>query len=179
MTDEEAGRGRGLVGYGRPPPHPTGAGGAHVAVNFVINYEEGGERAVPDGDPASEVALTEGSTASFTGRDLGAESMFEYGSRAGFWRLHRMFTRRKLPCTVFAIARALERNPEACAAMREAGWDVAGHGYRWEIYGNLAPDHERKQLELATESIARTIGTPPAGWYTRYAPSLQTRTVLL
>ena len=113
------------------------------------------------------------------GRDLGAESMFEYGSRAGFWRLHRMFTRRKLPCTVFAIARALERNPEACAAMREAGWDVAGHGYKWEMHANMAPDYEKKQIELATESITRTIGTRPAGWYSRYAPSMHTRNLLL
>ncbi len=179
MTDEEAGRVRDFVGYGRNPPDPKWPGGAHVAVNFVINYEEGGELSVPDGAPASETGLTEGSTASVKGRDLGAESMFEYGSRAGFWRLHRMFTRRKLPCTVFAIARALERNPEACAAMREAGWDVAGHGYKWEIHGNMAPDYEREQIGLATESIARTIGTRPAGWYSRYAPSMHTRNLLL
>jgi allantoinase len=179
MTDQETGRVRDFVGYGRHPPDPKWPGGAHVAVNFVINYEEGGERSVPDGDPASETALTEGSTASFSGRDLGAESMFEYGSRAGFWRLHRLFTRRKLPCTVFAIARALERNPEACAAMREAGWDVAGHGYKWEMHAAMAPDYEKKQIELATESITRTIGTRPAGWYSRYAPSMQTRNLLL
>ena len=179
MTDEEAGRVRDFVGYGRNPPDPKWPGGAHVAVNFVINYEEGGELSVPDGAPASETGLTEGSTASVKGRDLGAESMFEYGSRAGFWRLHRMFTKRKLPCTVFAIARALERNPEACAAMREAGWDVAGHGYRWEIHGNMAPDYEREQIRLATESITRTIGTRPAGWYSRYAPSMHTRNLLL
>src|SRR5215469_14439829 len=164
MTDEEAGRVRNFVGYGRHPPNPKWPGG---------------EYAVPDGDAASETGLTEGSTASFTGRDLGAESMFEYGSRAGFWRLHRIFTKRKLPCTVFAIARALERNPEACAAMREAGWDVAGHGYRWEIHANLAPELEREQIKKATESITRTIGTRPLGWYTRYAPSMQTRKLLL
>ena len=179
MTDEEAGRVRNFVGYGRNPPDPKWPGGAHVAVNFVINYEEGGERSIPDGDPASEAALTEGSTATFSGRDLGAESMFEYGSRTGFWRLHRMFTKRKLPCTVFAIARALERNPEACAAMREVGWDVAGHGYKWEIHGNMTLDYEREQIRLATESIARTIGERPAGWYSRYAPSMHTRNLLL
>ena len=105
--------------------------------------------------------------------------MFEYGSRVGFWRLHRIFSKRKLPCTIFAIARALERNPEVCAAIREAGWDVAGHGYRWEIHGNFAPDHERKQIELATASITKTIGTRPLGWYSRYAPSLHTRKLLL
>jgi peptidoglycan/xylan/chitin deacetylase (PgdA/CDA1 family) len=90
-----------------------------------------------------------------------------------------MFAKRGLPCTVFAIARALERNPEACAAMREAGWDVAGHGYRWEMHGNMAPDYEREQIRLATESIAKTIGTRPAGWYSRYAPSMLTRNLLL
>jgi allantoinase len=179
MTDEEAGRVRDFVGYGRNPPDPRWPEGAHVAVNFVINYEEGGELAVPDGDPASETGLTEGSTAGVKGRDFGAESMFEYGSRVGFWRLHRIFTRRKLPCTIFAIARALERNPEACAAMREADWDVAGHGNRWEIHGNFTEDHERKQIQLATESITRTIGARPLGWYSRYAPSLHTRKLLL
>src|SRR5215475_13994772 len=179
MTDEEAGRVRDFVGYGRNPPDPKWPGGAHVAVNFVINYEEGGERSVPDGDPASEAALTEGSTASFTGRDLGAESMFEYGSRAGFWRLYRMFTRRKLPCTVFAVARALERNPEAVAAIREADWDVAGHGLRWEMHINLAPETEREHIRLATEIITRCMGNRPEGWYSRYAPSLSTRVMLL
>src|SRR6201990_270970 len=148
MTDEEAGRLRDFVGYGRNPPDPRWPDGAHVAVNFVINYEEGGEYAVPDGDAASEAALTEGATAAVKGRDLAAESMFMYGSRAGFWRLHRIFTRRKLPCTVFAIARALERNAEACAAMREADWDVAGHGLRWEMHANLAPGTEREPLTL-------------------------------
>ena len=179
MTDEEAGRVRDFVGYGRNPPDPRWPNGAHVAVNFVINYEEGGEYAVPDGDAASETGLTEGATVAAKGRDLGAESMFLYGSRVGFWRLHRMFTKRKLPCTVFAIARALERNPEACAAMREAGWDVAGHGLRWEFHANLDADVEREHIRLATESIKATIGTRPAGWYTRYAPSIHTRSMLL
>ena len=179
MTDAEAGRARDFVGYGRRPPDPAWPNGAHVAVNFVINYEEGGEYAVPDGDPASEAGLTEGSTAAVRGRDLGAESMFMYGSRAGFWRLYRMFTKRNLPCTVFAIARAFERNPEACAAMRDAGWDVAGHGLRWEIHANLSPEQEREHIRLATEVITKCIGSRPLGWYTRYAPSLLTRTLLL
>jgi peptidoglycan/xylan/chitin deacetylase (PgdA/CDA1 family) len=179
MTDEEAGRVRDFVGYGRHRPDPQWPGGAHVAVNFVINYEEGGEYAVPDGDSASETGLTEGSTAAVKGRDLGAESMFQYGSRAGFWRFHRMFTRRKLPCTVFAIARALRRNPEACAAMREADWEVAGHGNRWEIHANLEETYEREQIRLATEGITAAVGVRPLGWYSRYAPSLHTRVMLL
>jgi peptidoglycan/xylan/chitin deacetylase (PgdA/CDA1 family) len=179
MTDADAGRSRDFIGYGRRPPDPRWPNGAHVAVNFVINYEEGGEYAVPDGDPVTEAGLTEGSTAAVQGRDLGAESMFMYGSRAGFWRLHRMFTKRNLPCTVFAIARALERNPEACAAMREAGWDVAAHGLRWEIHANLTPEQERQNIRLATEIITKCIGARPEGWYTRYAPSLHTRVILL
>ncbi|HKV13927.1 MAG TPA: polysaccharide deacetylase family protein [Reyranella sp.] len=179
MTDEEAGRVRDFVGYGRHRPDPQWPGGAHVAVNFVINYEEGGEYAVPDGDGASETGLTEGSTAAVKGRDLGAESMFQYGSRSGFWRFHRMFTRRKLPCTVFAIARALQRNPEACAAMREADWEVAGHGNRWEIHANLEEAYERQQIRLATEGITAAVGVRPLGWYSRYAPSLHTRVMLL
>ncbi len=179
MTDEEAGRVRDFVGYGRHRPDPQWPGGAHVAVNFVINYEEGGEYAVPDGDGASETGLTEGSTAAVKGRDLGAESMFQYGSRAGFWRVHRMFTRRKLPCTVFAIARALRRNPEACAAMREADWEVAGHGNRWEIHANLEEAYEREQIRLATEGITAAVGVRPLGWYSRYAPSLHPRVMLL
>jgi peptidoglycan/xylan/chitin deacetylase (PgdA/CDA1 family) len=179
MTDRDAGRDRDFAGYGGNPPDPRWPGGAHVAVNFVINYEEGGEAAVPDGDPHSENALTEGSTAPVKGRDLAAESMFLYGSRAGFWRLHRMFTRRGLPCTVFAVARALERNPEACAAMAEAGWDVAGHGWKWEIHAGMDEATERQRIADATAAIARCIGAPPAGWYTRYAPTLATRRLLL
>jgi len=179
MSDAEAGRSRDFQGYGRRPPDPRWPNGAHVAVNFVINYEEGGEYAVPDGDPASEAGLTEGATAAVGGRDLAAESMFMYGSRAGFWRLHRMFTKRKLPCTVFAVARALERNPEASAAIREADWDVAGHGLRWEMHVNLAPEKEREHIRLATEIIAKCVGRRPEGWYTRYAPSLSTRVILL
>jgi allantoinase len=179
MTDEGTDHVRDFVGYGRNPPDPKWPNGAHVAVNFVINYEEGGEYSVPDGDAASETGLTEGSTMAVKGRDLGAESMFQYGSRAGFWRFHRIFTKRKLPCTVFAIARALQRNPEACAAMREAEWEVAGHGYRWEIHANLEKDFEREQIRLATDGIAAAIGVRPLGWYSRYAPSLHTRAMLL
>lgn len=179
MTDEEAGRARDFAGYGRTPPDPRWPGGAHVVCNFVINYEEGGEYSVPDGDPNSESALTEGSTAPFKGRDMAAESMFTYGSRAGFWRLHRIFTKRNLPCTVFAVARALERNPEACAAMREAGWDVAGHGLRWEMHNAFDEATERARIAEATALITRCIGERPAGWYTRYAPSLHTRRLLL
>ena len=121
---------RDLVGYGANPPDPKWPNGARVAVNFVMNYEEGSEPSIQDGEDHSDTGLSEahGMGQTVKGRDLAAESLFEYGSRVGFWRLHRIFAKRKLPCTIFAIARALERNPEACAAMREADWDVAGHG---------------------------------------------------
>ena len=124
MTDAEAGRTRDFLGYGRQPPDPRWPNGAHIAVNFVINYEEGGEYSVPDGDSASEAA-------------------------------------------------------EAVAAIREAGWDVAGHGLRWEMHVNLAPETEREHIRLATEIITKCMGRRPEGWYSRYAPSLSTRAILL
>lgn len=169
---------RDFEGYGRNPPDPRWPGGAKLALNFVINHEEGGEESIPDGDPRSENALTEGSTAPVKGRDLAAESMFQYGSRVGFWRLHRLFTQRGLPCTVFAVARALERTPQCAAAMREAGWDVAGHGLRWEMHIGMEEAEERQRIAEATAIITRMIGTPPLGWYTRYAPSENTRRLL-
>src|SRR5215467_14387958 len=179
MTDEEAGRVRDFVGYGRNPPDPQWPGGAHVAVNFVINYEEGGELSVPDGAPASETGLTEGSTASVKGRDLGAESMFEYGARVGFWRLHRMFTRFRLPVTIFGCARAFEANPPAAAAIAASDWDICSHGYRWTNHPGLAEDEERRQIVDAVDLIRQTTGKTPAGWYCRYAPSENTRRLLV
>ena len=169
---------RDFEGYGRNPPDPRWPYGAKLALNFVINHEEGGEESFPDGDPRSENALTEGSTAPVKGRDLAAESMFQYGSRVGFWRLHRLFTERSLPCTVFAVARALERTPQAVAAIREAGWDVAGHGWKWEMHIGMDEATERQRLTDATAIITRLIGTKPLGWYTRYAPSENTRRIL-
>ncbi|MDB5379919.1 MAG: chitin deacetylase [Rubritepida sp.] len=169
---------RDFEGYGRNPPDPRWPGGAKLALNFVINHEEGGEESVPDGDPRTENALTEGSTAPVKGRDLGAESMFQYGSRVGFWRLHRLFTERGLPCTVFAVARSLERTPQAVAAIREAGWDVCGHGWKWEMHIGMEEAVERRRIADATAIITRAIGTPPLGWYTRYAPSENTRRLL-
>jgi peptidoglycan/xylan/chitin deacetylase (PgdA/CDA1 family) len=164
--------------YGPHPPDPRWPNGARVALNFVINHEEGGEESVPDGDPRSETGLTEGSTAPVKGRDLAAESMFAYGSRAGFWRLHRLFVERGLPCTVFAVARALERTPMCTAAIRAAGWDVVGHGLRWEMHAGLDEAEERQRIADATAILARETGAPPLGWYCRYAPSENTRRLL-
>ncbi len=169
---------RDFEGYGRNPPDPRWPYGAKLALNFVINHEEGGEESFPDGDPRSENALTEGSSAPVKGRDLAAESMFQYGSRVGFWRLHRLFTERSLPCTVFAVARALERTPQSVAAIREAAWDVVGHGWKWEMHIGMDEATERQRLTDATEIITRLIGTKPLGWYTRYAPSENTRRIL-
>ncbi len=179
MSDERDGRVRDFIGYGRNPPDPRWPAGAHLAINFVNNYEEGGEFAVPDGDAASETALTEGSSAPVKGRDLAAESMFQFGSRVGFWRLHRIFSKRGLPCTVFGIARALERNPEVCAAIRESGWDVAGHGLRWEMHPALDEATERAHISEAADIIERCVGHRPEGWYCRYGPSINTRRILV
>ena len=124
---------RDLIGYGANPPHPKWPNGARLAVNFVINFEEGSEPSVQDGEGYSEDGLTEahGLSRGVKGRDLAAETMFEYGSRVGFWRLLRLFQERNLPLTVFGCALALERNPPAAQAIRQAGFDVCSHGWRW------------------------------------------------
>jgi putative urate catabolism protein len=159
---------RDLVGYGQHPPDPQWPGGARIAVSFVLNYEEGGERTPLEGDATSEAYLHEvvGASPAAGRRDLNAESMFEYGSRAGFWRVHRIFTAHGLPLTVYAVGQALERNPEAARAMADAGWEVASHGWRWIDYAELSEDEEREHLRRAVEVIERLCGTRPVGWYT-------------
>jgi allantoinase len=172
---------RDLVGYGRHPPDPQWPGGARLAVNFVINVEEGSEPSVPDGDGHSESGLTEAtsSTVPRGTRDLAAESMFEYGSRVGFWRLMRIFQERDLPLTVFGCALALERNPEAAAAIRELGHDVCCHGWRWVEHWLLSEEQEREHIRRAITSLERTVGGRPLGWYCRYGPSVNTRRLLV
>lgn len=172
---------RDMVGYGANPPDPKWPGGARLAVNFVINYEEGSEASIFDGEDNSESGLTEGGAVSFAAgaRDLGAESMFEYGSRAGFWRLLRIFQAHGLPLTVFGCALALERNPEAAAAIRAAGYDVCCHGWRWVEHYKLDEATEREHVRRAVESLQRTVGERPLGWYCRYAPSENTRRLLV
>jgi putative urate catabolism protein len=170
---------RDLVGYGGRPPHPRWPGEARIAVNFVINYEEGSEYNVHD-DGFSEATLTEaGAGSEVKGRDLAAESMFEYGSRVGFWRVLRLFRERGLPLTVFGCALALERNPAAAAAIREAGFDVCSHGWRWIKHFELGEDEERRHIRMAVESLTRTIGERPLGWYCRTGPSVNTRRLLV
>ncbi|WP_420562217.1 allantoinase PuuE [Thalassobaculum sp.] len=172
---------RDMVGYGRTPPHANWPGGARLAINFVMNYEEGSEYSIPDGDGFSESSLTD-SPDSPNGpgsRDLAAESMYEYGTRVGFWRLHRLFTERNLPLTVNACALALERNDEAAAAIRESGWDICCHGWRWVNHFQLSEAEEREHIARAVESLERTTGAKPAGWYCRHGPSVHTRRLVV
>ncbi len=158
---------RDLIGYGRIPPHPQWPNQARIAVQFVINYEEGGENCLLHGDTASEAFLSEIVGAEpFQGlRHMNMESIYEYGSRAGFWRLHRMFTERKIPVTVFGVAMALERSPEAVAAMQQAQWEIASHGYRWIDYKHFSEAAEREHLKLAIAIHTQVTGSHPSGWY--------------
>ena len=159
---------RDLVGYGAQPPDPCWPGGARLAVSFVLNYEEGGENTPLEGDPASEAFLHEvvGAPPTVGRRNLNTESMFEYGSRVGFWRVHRIFEEQGLPLTVFAVGQALERNPGAARAMVAAGWEVASHGWRWIDYGELSVDVEREHLRRSIDAIRAICGVRPVGWYT-------------
>jgi putative urate catabolism protein len=159
---------RDLVGYGRRPPHAGWPRKARIAVQFVLNYEEGGENSVLHGDAGSEQFLSEiiGAQA-YPARHLSMESLYEYGSRVGVWRILREFERRKLPLTVFGVAMALERHPEATAAFVELGHEIASHGWRWIHYQGVDEATEREHLRKATEVIRRmTKGAWPLGWYT-------------
>ena len=159
---------RDMIGYGRTPPDPKWPGGARIAVQFVINYEEGGENCVLHGDQASEAFLSDiiGANVLDGVRHMSMESLYEYGSRAGFWRLHRLFTSRGLPVTIFGIAMAMERNPNAIAAMIESGWEIASHGWRWIDYQFVDEDTEREHLKKAIAIHQRLTGSRPEGWYT-------------
>jgi putative urate catabolism protein len=159
---------RDMVGYGRVPPDPKWPGGAKVAVQFVVNYEEGGENNILHGDAASEAFLSEivGAQPWPGIRHANMESIYEYGSRAGFWRLWRMFTGRKVPVTVYGVATALARNPEAVAAMQEADWEIASHGLKWIEYRDYAEADERRDLKEAIRIHTELTGTRPLGIYT-------------
>ena len=159
---------RDLVGYGRRPPHPRWPGDARVAVQFVLNIEEGAESSILNGDAQSEAWLHElpGRPARTGERDLSVEGMYEYGSRAGVWRILELFDVRGLPLTAFAVGRALELNPEIGRALRDAGHEVAGHGYRWLDYRNIPEDQEREHIRRTLEIIEQFCGKRPVGWYT-------------
>ncbi|MEC8228267.1 MAG: allantoinase PuuE [Pseudomonadota bacterium] len=158
---------RDLIGYGANPPHPKWPGNARVAVQFVLNYEEGGENCVLHGDSHSEIFLSEiiGAQA-YPDRHLSMESIYEYGSRAGFWRLHRLFTQANIPVTVFGVTMALERHPEAVKAMLDADWEIASHALRWIHFQDMDINEERAQIEESVIRHKALTGKAPAGWYT-------------
>jgi putative urate catabolism protein len=172
---------RDLIGYGAQPPNAAWPNGARVALQMVMNYEEGSEYSIPDGDGISETYLTEvpGATLGPDKRDLIVESIYEYGSRAGFWRLMRMFEERKIHVTVFGAALALERNPDAARAIVAAEHEVCSHGWRWVGFQNMPIEQEREEMQRAIASIEKTIGQRPLGWYCRYAPSDNTRKLVV
>lgn len=159
---------RDMVGYGRNPPDPRWPGGALLALNIVVNYEEGGESNVLHGDPQSVAFLTEHITTPTVGRRaLTAESLWEFGSRVGFWRVWRALSLRKLATTCYGVTMALGRNPEAVAAMNEAGWEIASHGLRWNIDAPEEEAGERAEIAETLRLHAEITGAPALGWYNR------------
>jgi putative urate catabolism protein len=158
---------RDMIGYGRDVPPADWPGGARIAVQFVLNYEEGGENSVLHGDPASEQFLSEiVGAAAYPARHMSMESIYEYGSRVGIWRILREFERRRLPLTVFGVAMALERCLDVTRAFVELGHEIAGHGWRWIHYQNVDEATEREHLRIAVDVIRRLTGAAPLGWYT-------------
>jgi putative urate catabolism protein len=158
---------RDMVGYGRNPPHPQWPNKARLALQFVVNYEEGGEYSVLHGDAHSESIGTEfGTVVPRMGeRAMAIESMYEFGSRVGFWRLHRLFIERDIPVTLFGVTTALDRNPEAVAAIKEAGWEVLSHGHRWIDYHGMNPDDERKHIRDSIALQTKIFVERPLGYF--------------
>ncbi len=159
---------RDLIGYGRNPPDPGWPGGARVALQFVLNYEEGGERSVLHGDAEAETFLSDmiNPAPVIGARHMSMEQIYEYGSRAGVWRLLRLFKRYEIPLTVFGVAMALERHPDVVEAFLEAGHEIASHGWRWINYQDVPEDIEREHMARAIEIQKRLTGARPLGWYT-------------
>lgn len=159
---------RDMHGYGATPPDPKWPGNARIAVQFVINYEEGGENCLLHGDDASEAFLSEivGAAAWPGQRHWNMESIYEYGPRAGFWRLHRLFTGADIPVTVYGVATALARSPAQVEAMQTAGWEIASHGLKWVEYKDASPEHERADMDAAIRLHEEVTGERPRGWYT-------------
>jgi len=159
---------RDFVGYGGNPPDPQWPGGARIAISFVLNYEEGGENTVLNGDAGSETYLheTPGGAARIGQRDLNVETVYEYGARAGFWRIMDMFAERNMHFTCYGVGLALEKNPVAARAMVDAGHEMASHGYRWIDYSAVPEEVERAHIRQAIAAIEATCGVRPVGWYT-------------
>ncbi|BBE71508.1 chitin deacetylase [Oharaeibacter diazotrophicus] len=184
MTPVPDGR-RDFVGYGPNPPDPRWPGGARLALVVVLNLEEGAEPSIPDGDPDSETALTDAVPGEVGGgrRDFVAESLFEYGSRVGFWRLAELFAERGVPLTVNACAAALRRNPAIAAAVRDGAaggaMDLCCHGDRFVRHWRMTPEEERAAIASAVRGFVDTVGRPPLGWQSRYSPSAATRALVV
>lgn len=159
---------RDLIGYGPKPPQADWPGGARLAVQFVLNYEEGGENSVLHGDPASETFLSEmiGAQPVSGARHMAMESLYDYGARVGVWRVLELFDRMGIPLTVYAVAMAAERHPEVIRAMVQAGHEIASHGYRWINYQDVPVEIERQHIAKAMEILTALAGTRPLGWYT-------------
>jgi urate oxidase len=168
MTDRPNRYPRNMHGYGAQTPNPQWPGGAHIAVQFVVNYEEGGENNILHGDAASEAFLSEiVGAAQWPGqRHANMESIYEYGARAGFWRLHRLFTQADLPVTVYGVASALMRSPAQVRAMQDADWEIASHGHKWVEHKDMSPDAERAEIAKALQLHKLATGAEPKGWYT-------------
>jgi putative urate catabolism protein len=171
---------RDMKGYGRAIPDPKWPGGARVAVQFVLNYEEGGENNILHGDAASEAFLSEivGAQPWPGQRHWNMESIYEYGARAGFWRLWRMFTERRMPLTIYGVAHALMRSPDQVQAMKEAGWEIASHGLKWVEHKDMPEDEERRQIAEAVRVHTAVTGERPLGWYTGRCSMNTTRLVM-
>jgi putative urate catabolism protein len=172
---------RDFVGYGANPPDPKWPDGARLAVNFVLNYEEGSEPSMQDGEGHTDTGLTDahGMGQTIQGRDLAGESLFEYGSRVGFWRINRLFRERGLPMTIYGCGLAFERNPEVSKAIKEAGYDICSHGWRWIKHYELSEQDEREHIRKAIDSTVNMIGERPSGWYCRYGPGENTRRLVV
>lgn len=173
--------GRALIGYANNPPNPKWPKNAKVALNFVINYEEGGERCILHGDNESENLLSDiiGVPSLEGERNVNVESMYDYGSRTGFWRLYRLFNKKKFPCTVFAVGMALERNPTVCYELQKCDtWEIASHGYRWIDYQNVDEDIEREHIKRTVEIHKKLLGKRPAGFY-QGKPNANTRKLVI
>ena len=158
---------RNMIGYGSKEPKVVWPNNAKLALQIVLNYEEGGENNILHGDKHSETFLSEiiGAQA-FKDRHINMESMYEYGSRRGFWRLHKLFQEKKIPITIFGVAMALERNPEVCEAIKNGNYEIACHGWRWIDYQNVKKSTEKKDMKLAIKTIKKIFGKRPLGWYT-------------